>query len=154
MDIEPGPGVRMNGEQSHANANARSGTRSKRRPRSAVTSGRVLLAEGNPNSAWSRRYADLIAGHVADCGGRDVMSEGELSLARRASALEVEIEVLEARLSRGEPVNLDEFGRAASHLRRILESLATGLARRPKNITLSLDQYIDGKYGAADTDNH
>jgi len=35
-----------------------SSARAKRRPRSAVTSGRKLFVEGNPNSAWSRRYRD------------------------------------------------------------------------------------------------
>lgn len=34
-------------------------------------------------------------------------------------------------MSQGEPVNLDSFGRAASHLRRLLETL--GLCRRAKD---------------------
>ena len=65
-------------------------------------------------------------------GGRDTLSEAQLSLVRRAAALECELEAQEARMSQGEPVNLDSFGRAASHLRRILETL--GLERRPKQI--------------------
>jgi hypothetical protein len=31
-----------------------------RRGRTAVTSGRKLFVEGDPNSAWSRRYRDLV----------------------------------------------------------------------------------------------
>jgi hypothetical protein len=73
-----------------------------RRPRSAVTSGRTLLLGADANSAWSRRYADLLVGHVSDCGGRGAVSEAKLSLIRRASALECQIELLEAKLSRGE----------------------------------------------------
>jgi len=36
-------------------------------------------------------------------------------------------------MSQGEAVNLDSFGRAASHLRRILESI--GLRRKPRDVT-------------------
>jgi hypothetical protein len=43
----------------------------RRKSRSAVTSDRRLLTGGDPNSAWARRYRDLVARHVADLGGRD-----------------------------------------------------------------------------------
>jgi hypothetical protein len=108
-------------------------TTPKRRPRSAVTSRRKLWIDGDPNSAWSRRYADLVHRHVSDCGGESALSEAKLSLARRASALECELELLEGRMSQGEQVDLNTYGRAASHLRRILESL--GLERTPRDIT-------------------
>src|SRR5262249_24833839 len=108
---------------------AMSATTEKKRPRSAVTSGRKLLIGGDPNSAWSRRYHDLVTRHVADLGGRDMLSEAQLSLVRRAAALAVELESMEARMSEGQAVNLDTFGRAASHLRRLYESI--GLKRTP-----------------------
>jgi hypothetical protein len=100
----------------------------KRRPRSAITSGRKLFVEGDPNSAWSRRYYDLVIGHASDLGGRDILSEAQLSLIRRAAAIECELERLDAALSMGQAVNLDEYGRATSHLRRLFETL--GLERR------------------------
>jgi len=121
---------------SHQNPPARA-----KRSLSAVTSGRKLFVEGDPNSAWSRRYRDLVSHHVADAGGRDMISEAQLSLIRRASALELELEALEGRLSRGEAVNLDSFGRAASHLRRLFESI--GLRRTPRE-TPSLAEYLAG----------
>jgi hypothetical protein len=105
--------------------------------RSAVTNGKRLFVEGSGTSAWSRRYADLIAGHVADMAGGDLLSEAQLSLIKRASAIEVELEQMEGRLSMGESVDLDAFTRAASHLRRILESL--GLERRAKSILSPLE---------------
>jgi hypothetical protein len=108
--------------------------------RSAVTNGARLFVEGSGTSAWSRRYADLIAGHCSDMGSRDTISEAQFSLIKRAAAIECELEVLEGRLSRGEPVDLDCFGRGASHLRRILESL--GLERKPRNVTPpSIEEY-------------
>ena len=72
-------------------------------------------------------------GHVVDAGGRDMISEAQFALCKRAAALECELEQLEGRLSQGEQVSLDSYGRAASHLRRILESL--GLERRAVDIT-------------------
>jgi hypothetical protein len=116
----------------------------RRRPRSAVTSGRRLLIGGDPNSAWSRRYSDLVKRHVADLGGRGTLSQAQLSLVRRAAALACELEQMEARMSAGVEVNLDSFGRAASHLRRLLESL--GLKRQPRTVNeLTLDE-INAEY--------
>ena len=106
--------------------------RERKRPRSAVTSGRKQFVSGNPNSAWARRFHDLVVGHIADAGGRDMISEAQLALCKRAAALECELEQLEGRLSQGEQVDLDKFGRAAGHLRRLLETL--GLERRAKNV--------------------
>jgi hypothetical protein len=112
----------------------------KRRPRSAVTSGRKLFVEGDPNSAWSRRYHDLVQGHISDLGGRDLLSEAQLSLIRRAAAIECELERLDAMLSTGAEVDLDTYGRAASHLRRLFATV--GLERRQKNVTPTLAEYI------------
>jgi hypothetical protein len=71
------------GPQENANvvpikARRRAPSRAKR-PRSAVTSGRRLFVEGDENSAWSRRFHDLIIGHVADLGGADLLSEARNS---------------------------------------------------------------------------
>ena len=116
-----------------------------RKMRSAITSGRQLFVDGDSNSAWGRRYADLVVGHVLDAGGKDNISEATFSLIKRASALETTIEALEARLSRGLPVNLDEFGRAASHLRRLFEAI--GIERRQKDVT---PNYLEAKYELED----
>jgi len=114
-------------------AQVKLGRTKKRRPRSAVTSGRKAFVNGDPNSAWARRFHDLVLGHVADAGGRDVLSEAQFALCKRAAGLECELEQMEGRMSLGERVDLDRYGRAASHLRRILESL--GLERKPRDVT-------------------
>jgi hypothetical protein len=110
------------------------------RQRSAVTNGRRMFVDGDGNSAWSRRYRDLIAGHVADLGGMPALSEAQLSLVKRASAIECELEQQEGKLSQGEEINLDEFTRAASHLRRIFETV--GIERRPRDVTHDLTAYL------------
>ena len=106
------------------------------RPRSAITSGRQLFYDGDANSAWSRRFHDLVISHINDVSaghGANVLSEAQLSLCRRAAAIECELERLDALLSRSETVNLDAYGRAASHLRRLFETL--GVERRLKDVT-------------------
>jgi hypothetical protein len=112
----------------------------RRRPRSAVTSGRKQFVAGNPNSAWARRFHDLVLGHVADAGGRPLLSEAQFALCKRAAGLECELEQMEGRMSQGVEVDLDRYGRAASHLRRILETL--GLERKPKQIGPTLGDLL------------
>jgi hypothetical protein len=107
------------------------------RTRSRVTTGRKVFVEGDGNSRWARRYRDLIAAHCQDLGGIDLLSEAQRSLIRRASAIELELEQAEGKLSMGEAVDLDSFTRAASHLRRLFEVL--GLERRARDVML-----IDG----------
>ena len=133
-------GERMSASERNSNASERESARVKRRPRSAITSGRKLLINGDPNSAWSRRYHDLITRHIGDLGGADMLSEAQLSLIRRAAALACEIEEMESRMSRGIEVSLDTFGRAASHLRRLYETL--GLKRQPRDVTPTLAELI------------
>jgi hypothetical protein len=113
------------------------------RQRSAVTNGRRMFVRGDGNSAWR----DLVAGHVSDMGGRSVVSEAQMSLIRRASAIECELELMEGKLSRGEQIDLDIFTRSASHLRRILETL--GVERRQRDVTPALNDYIADKPEAA-----
>jgi hypothetical protein len=117
------------------------------RQRSAVTNGRRLFVDGDGNSAWSRRYRDLVAGHVSDLGG-DLLSEAQTSLIRRAAAIELELEKMEGRLSRGDAsVDLDLFTRSAGHLRRIFETL--GLQRRARDVTPPDPLVFAAQYGEA-----
>jgi hypothetical protein len=120
----------------------------RRRPRSAVTSGRKQFVNGDPNSAWARRFHDLCVGHVQDAGGRDMISEAQLALCKRAAGLECELEQMEGRMSLGEQVDLDRYGRAASHLRRILETLGLHAGRKPRDIGPSLGDLIRADHQA------
>jgi hypothetical protein len=94
----------MDASEVEANSLERGAVRPKRRPRSAVTSGRKLFIEGDPNSAWSRRYFDLCSHHIQDISrgrGRDALSEAQMSLVRRCASIECELERLDALLSLG-----------------------------------------------------
>ncbi len=117
------------------------GVRSKANPsltriRSAITNGSALLADVDHRSARMRRLKDLIAAHISDLGGEDACSQAELSIARRAALLTLELEVLEGRFDQNEGANLRElecYQRVSSALRRLLESL--GLGRRARDVT-------------------
>ena len=73
-------------------------------------------------------------------GGLDALSEAQKSLIRRAAALEIELEALEGRLSRGEPVDLDMLGRLSGHLRRVLETV--GIGRVARDVTPTLAEIV------------
>jgi hypothetical protein len=116
-------------------------TLSKQNGRSRITNGMELLPEVDGRSFWARRMRDLIALHVRDAGGEDLLSEAQLSLIRRAAAITIELERLEQSFANGEATvaMLTEYGRGSNTLRRLLESI--GLERKPKDITLSPMQY-------------
>jgi hypothetical protein len=137
--------ARLNESQVPAGVQRRAPSRAKR-PRSAVTSGRQLFIAGDPRSAWSRRFHDLVVGHVSDLGGADILSEAQFSLIRRAAAIECELERLDARLSVGDAVDMDSYARVAGHLRRLFETL--GLERRPRDVAPSLRELLQAEADA------
>jgi len=56
---------------------------------SGVTQGKRMFVElGDARSAWAKRWADLIFAHVNDLGGLEMISVAQLSICRRASAME------------------------------------------------------------------
>ena len=90
-------------------------------------------------------FHDLIPGHIADGGGIDLMSTAEQSIVRRASMLELQMEMLETRFADNDGVATAEqlllYQRTANSTRRLLELV--GLRRRPKDITgLSLGEVL------------
>ncbi len=107
--------------------------------RSAVTNGKRPFVDGNGNAAWTRRWRDLVTAHEQDLSGGADLSEAQSSLIRRVATIEIELEQLEGKLSKGEAVDLDGYTRAASHLRRILETL--GLKRVAKPV-MSLTEHL------------
>jgi hypothetical protein len=56
-----------------------------------------------------------------------------LSLCRRAATLEIQLEQLECCMSQGDDVDIEIYGRIASHLRHILETLGVERKARPVN---------------------
>jgi hypothetical protein len=114
--------------------------------RSAITNGNTILA-GNVDhrSTWMRRLRDLQQAHLSDAGGFDNVSEAEKSLIRRASMLELQLEMMDAKFAANDGEaslpQLQAYQSACNTLRRTLE--AVGLQRRPKEVSKpSLTQYL------------
>jgi hypothetical protein len=108
-----------------------------RKQRSRVTNGRSRFVVGDGRGAWARRWVDLICEHVADLGGEAVLSSAARSLIKRAATLEIELEQIEGLLSLGKPQDLAAYATAASHRRRIFETL--GLDRKARDISPIID---------------
>jgi hypothetical protein len=104
------------------------------RHRSAITNGSELLPGVSGNSTWARRLRDLCELHGTDLGGLDELSEAQRALIRRASALTVELERLEARFATRDATadELDLYSRLSNTLRRLHETL--GIQRRARPI--------------------
>jgi len=63
--------------------------------------------------------------YLSDKGGIDHVSAVTYALCRLAASLGTEREIMEGKLSLGQEVDLDQFGRLAGHERRVLESLGS-----------------------------
>jgi hypothetical protein len=115
--------------------------------RSAVTNGKRLFVEklANGRSPWARRMRDVIALHVADQGGLEILSEARRSLIRRAATITTELERLEARFASDEAGkdDFDAYQRGANTLRRLLEAI--GLDRVPRDATPDMRTYLAGE---------
>jgi hypothetical protein len=77
-----------------------------RRRTSPVSQGKRMfldpLADGR--TAWARRWIDLVLLHAADLGGYETLSEAQISICKRAAALECQLEKWEGHMSAGMPV--------------------------------------------------
>ena len=108
--------------------------------RSRITNGTAILEGADGRSSIVRRYRDVYSSLIEDLGGEDRASEGQRQLARRAGALVVQAESIEAEIVRGEAIDADDYVRLVNALNRTLCNL--GLERRPRDVTPDLTTYI------------
>ncbi len=109
--------------------------------RSQVTNGRSLYLTGDPKTRASRRFRDLLAAIAYDLGGADHLSTGQMQLARRCALISVRCEEMEEKAVKGEDFNVDSYGQLTDRLGRALTRL--GLERQPRDITPTLEGYLD-----------
>lgn len=106
--------------------------------RTAIANGKAVLPpEGDGNSWWGRRFAELVALHLDDMGGGDLCSEAQVSLAKRAAALSVALEAREADWSAGRDVDLAEYGTAVGQLARTLNAIGIKRVKRDRAPTIA-----------------
>jgi hypothetical protein len=119
----------------------RNGSRPAKRGRSAVSNGSRLHVVKPGDTAWSRRFRDILYELVRDAGPFDELSEAQKQLARRAAAIAVMCERMEGKAAAGEDIDLTEFGQLTDRLGRTLSRLNPGLKRIARDVT-SLGQLI------------
>jgi hypothetical protein len=85
-----------------------------------------------------RRLRDLLAAHLADAGGEDILSEGQKALIRRCAMIELQLEMLDSKFANNEGIashkDLDLYARTSGNLRRLLESLGVNRGRKAREI--------------------
>lgn len=107
---------------------------------SRVTNGKETLPGVDGRSAVARRYHDICAAIAADQGGADRMSEARLQLVRRFAAAAVLAEQMEARLARGEKIDVGQHAHLSSTLCRLAQRI--GLKRVARDVTPTLHEYM------------
>lgn len=119
--------------------------------RSRVSNGsRLFLTGGDGRTAVARRFRDLIVAHTGELGHEP--SEAEASIIRRASALEVQLEQLEAAWMSQAPLtaDLEAYSRLSNTLRRHLAAIGLGRSAPPVRRTApTLSQYLPQPKGLA-----
>jgi hypothetical protein len=121
-------------------ARTRTPEQRKRHARSRVSNGAEILPHVDGRSLLARRYRDITNAISSDQGGADHLSEARLQLIRRFSAAAVLSEQLESDLANGKQINITEHALLCSTLVRVARQI--GIARIPRNVTPTLDQYL------------
>jgi hypothetical protein len=112
--------------------------------RSAVSNGRRLHVVRPGDTAWARRFRDVLAEIVSDLGGEG-LSEGQRQLARRAATLCIMCERLEGEAAAGRDIDLDVYGQMCDRVGRCFHRL--GLRRQARDVSPAptLQQYLRGR---------
>jgi hypothetical protein len=119
----------------HPSVKGRGLLAAQRRATQGTFAKRLFVEGGDGRSPWSIRWKDLIYSHATDLGGVEALSEAQISVIRRASAMECEIERIEADMSTGEDVDLDQYGRLAGRLCRLFELIGIKRLAKPTDPT-------------------
>jgi hypothetical protein len=105
-----------------------------------VTNGKRLHVVRPGDTAWARRFRDVLAEITSDLGGADLLSEGQRQLARRAATISIACERLEGDAAAGAAIDLETYGKLTDRLGRTFQRL--GLKRQPRDV-LSLREKLE-----------
>jgi hypothetical protein len=115
----------------------------KAQARSRVSNGRDVLPGVDNRTMIARRFFDVCQAMISDAAGLDRCSEARLQLIRRFAAAAVMAEEMEARLAKGEQIDVAEHAQLSSTLVRLAARI--GINRRIKPITPDLHDYLESK---------
>jgi hypothetical protein len=101
-----------------------------------VSNGKRLFVVRPGDTAWSRRFRDILASILSDLGGyENGLSEAQTQLARRATTLCIACERLEGVAASGVEIDIALYGEIVDRLGRCLQRL--GLKRQARDVTPS-----------------
>jgi hypothetical protein len=109
--------------------------------KSRVSNGKQLFLDGQVRSKASRRFRDILYAIAVDLGGMDHLSTGQIQLARRAALISVTCEEMEQSAVKGDPFDVETYGKLTDRLGRCFQRL--GLKREARNVTVTLEQYLE-----------
>ena len=107
--------------------------------RSAVTNGKRLHVVRPGDTAWSRRFRDVLDEIISDMG-RDGLSEGQRQLARRAATISITCEKMEGDAAAGHDIDLEQYGQLTDRLGRCFARL--GLRRQARDVGPTLSDFL------------
>lgn len=111
--------------------------------RSRVTNGSASLPGVDGRSATARRYRDLIEALISE--QPHPVSEAVKLQVRAAASMQVHVEDLTARMTRGEPVPAEEMTRAANGAIRALASLSRRQPVRKRASGAAVASYLQNR---------
>jgi hypothetical protein len=120
------------------------------RYRSAVTNGKRLHVAAPGDTAWARRFRDVLAEIISDLSGPAGLSEGQRQrqLARRCTTIAIACERMEGEAARGNSIDLEAYGMLTDRLGRAFARL--GLKRQARDVTPTLQDYLRSRERALD----
>jgi hypothetical protein len=109
--------------------------------RSAVTNGKRLHVVRPGDTAWARRFRDVLGEIISDLGGVGAgLSEGQRQLARRCATIAIACEQMEGEGAAGNPIDLDVYGTLTDRLGRAFQRL--GLRRQARDVGPTLGDLL------------
>jgi hypothetical protein len=107
--------------------------------RARVSNGkRLFLGDVDGRSVAARRLRDVLNELTRPLGGLAALAEPIRQIARRAAALSVQAELLEAAMAKGEAVDPIAFATVTNTLARLLDRLAAAAQKsKPREPTLA-----------------
>jgi hypothetical protein len=108
--------------------------------RSAVTNGTRLHSHVDGRTVAARRFRDLVAAFEAEIGG--TLSPIERGLVRSAASLQLQAEIMQAAIVRGEAIDPEMLIRLTGSSRRILQAISAKAAKRKPTGSDALKEHL------------
>jgi hypothetical protein len=108
--------------------------------RSRLSNGTKLLPDSDGRLKINRRFRDIASAILSDQSGEDRCSESRKQLIRRFAAAACLAEQMEAKLGKGEEIDITQHALLVSTMVRVAQRI--GIDRVPKLVTPTISEYL------------